>query len=335
MKRLLPALLLFLLFIAYTLSTSDPILLPSEGEPAVLYTTDMHQDLQKVMVKAIDQAEKSILVIIYNLSDDHVIRALKRKAEEGVKVTVILDSKTGNPIKRLGSEVKSIRHQGEGLMHIKALVVDEHLSLIGSANFSYDSLRVHSNLMIALEHPRVAHAIEELGEQIMQGKGASLSPSYARQEEQLIEIWPTHDSPESLDRLKELINQAEDTLKIAMFTWTHHELADAIIAAHSRGVNVELVLDRKQATGSGFKVTKKLKKAGIPLYFNRGPGLLHDKTMLIDDRILVAGSANWTKAAFNKNEDWYFVFNTLNTDQQEFMKKRWNILITESDKQKN
>ncbi len=75
---------------------------------------------------------------------------------------------------------------------------------------------------------------------------------------------------------------------------------------------------------------KSFNKGNVPLNVNTGQGLLHYKTMVIDDSILVNGSANWTKAAFTQNEDCYFVLSPLSDSQVLFVKEMWKQIMNNS-----
>jgi phosphatidylserine/phosphatidylglycerophosphate/cardiolipin synthase-like enzyme len=73
-----------------------------------------------------------------------------------------------------------------------------------------------------------------------------------------------------------------------------------------------------------------LAKAGVPVAFSRGNQLLHHKWAYIDEDKLISGSANWTKAAFNRNQDCFLVLDRLNQDQKKFMNALWKRISLES-----
>ena len=82
--------------------------------------------------------------------------------------------------------------------------------------------------------------------------------------------------------------------------------------------------------GASAKVAALLKKGGIPVKCNRGGNLLHHKFMYIDGKTLVNGSANWTKAAFEKNDDCFIILHDLTDTQREFMDKLWAVIDSET-----
>ena len=62
---------------------------------------------------------------------------------------------------------------------------------------------------------------------------------------------------------------------------------------------------------------------------SQGRELLHHKWAVIDDRVLAMGSANWTKAAFNKNSDFLFFLSPLDKRQRRFLGNLWEIIESE------
>ena len=61
-----------------------------ESEVA-FYTTQDHFSLKAAILESITQAQKSILIFAFTLSDKDIIEALTKKAEAGLEVTVIID----------------------------------------------------------------------------------------------------------------------------------------------------------------------------------------------------------------------------------------------------
>ncbi len=104
------------------------------------------------------------------------------------------------------------------------------------------------------------------------------------------------------------INASEKTLDGAIYGLTDDAIAQALIAAHKRGVRVRLVHDRTQAAGR-YDVAQELLLAGIPVRIQRGTkgGILHDKFLVIDGTFVLTGSFNWTANATRKNDENFVV----------------------------
>jgi type I site-specific restriction-modification system R (restriction) subunit len=96
------------------------------------------------------------------------------------------------------------------------------------------------------------------------------------------------------------IDKARQSVRVAAYSFTSHPIADALVEAHQRGVDVEVVLDKSQRKRSlaGF-----LKESGIPVRINRHYAIMHNKFIIIDAKVLELGSFNFTKAAEERNAE--------------------------------
>jgi len=103
-------------------------------------------------------------------------------------------------------------------------------------------------------------------------------------------------------RLIAEIARAQSTIDIAIYSFTADDLSAALIEARSRGVAIRIIADASQADGSGSEIAK-LEGLGFALRRTAGiqNGIMHDKYMIIDGRLLVTGSYNWSASAESYN----------------------------------
>lgn len=284
------------------------------GEAPVLYANVCHDDLEKLFTEAIEGAEHSVFLVIYSLNDKRLIKALNSQAEKGIRVSVIHDMSTHQTgFQKLSGHVDNMGIKRSGLMHQKILVVDAHKVWIGSANMTTDSLKLHDNLVIGLIDSDLAAAILD------EKPYAALNIGGQR-----IEYWDfPKKGKEGIHRLVKLIDGAQKTVKVAMFTWTHPDLTAAVIRAHQRGVNVQIVHDQGQGTGVSADSIDQLAQSGIDVRLSSGLGLLHHKFAWIDNEILVNGSANWTLSAFSRNRDCFLILHPLTPTQSAKLQDVW------------
>jgi len=306
--------------------------LPKSDTPPSLYSNQCKHNLTGNLVAAIKSAKQSVLVLIYSMTDKNIMEALRLKREEGIPVTVICDAKASPYIERyLGKKIKVLKRYSKGLMHLKLLVVDGKQVWIGSANFTQDSLEMHGNLVMSMENPALAEFIKEragcmdeaMNSKAFDHRGYLLGG-------QKLEFWFLPDDRHAASRVKDLIRSAKKTVKVAMFTWTRDDFVKEIVDARLRGVEVEIAVDSNSSKGAGAKVVGLLKQNGLPVKVNKGAGLLHHKFVYIDGKTLVSGSANWTKAAFNMNDDCFVVLHDLTKEQHKVMEQLWKTIKLES-----
>lgn len=320
--------LLMLSFLSFFQTAANHVDIPKKGQAPLLFATETRHDLQKSYVSAINQAKKSILIVIYSITDPKVIEALRKKSELGVDVTIICHENISYDIeKRVGSKVKVIKRFGKGLMHLKIMVIDKKISYIGSANLTSASLKMYGNLVTAFDSKELSLYLTKKAI-ALESKNLQkpIECQSFRVGGQLIEVNFLPDVNHATSKIKHLIRSAKKTIKVAMFTWTREDFAQEIIAASLRGVKTEIALDRSSSKGSSIKIFELLKNSAVCLRLNKGSELLHHKFLYIDEKILVNGSANWTHNAFHVNDDCFVVIHDLNAEQKNEMKNLWDAI---------
>lgn len=306
--------------------------LPDAGHPTLLYSTEMKDDLGQTFGAAIANAKESVLLTIYTLTDRKIIDKLNAKWQEGIPTTVICDAKACPEIEqKLKSGITLVKRFLPGLMHQKILIIDNKQIWIGSANMTSESLHHHGNLVTAIEsEPLAAMATAKANSLTAYQRTALFPHGSFPVGGQMVEMWFLPDNSQAIARIKQLIQSAEKTIRIGMFTWTRSDLAREVIAAKQRGVAVEVVIDKGTAMGASEKIVKMLKKHKVPIRVNKGSALLHHKFLYVDQKTLLNGSANWTLAAFEKNDDCFMILNDLNADQVAYLESMWQTIRSSS-----
>lgn len=98
------------------------------------------------------------------------------------------------------------------------------------------------------------------------------------------------------------INSAEKSIELAIYHFTSHALSKALVMAARRGVAVRVFVDGENAR-EYYSKANFLKKNGVMVKLEEGDGLMHNKFCIIDDRLLITGSYNWTTSADLKNDE--------------------------------
>ncbi len=110
-------------------------------------------------------------------------------------------------------------------------------------------------------------------------------------------------------QLLDLLVSARQSIDISVFTISDDRLAEAILAAHKRGVSVRLITDDDKAHDQGSDVFYLINQ-GLPVRMDASPNHMHHKFAVVDKSILVNGSFNWTRSATEYNQE-----NILVTDE--------------------
>ncbi len=116
--------------------------------------------LYEGIVAMIQEAEHSIWIVTpYFIPDDVLLRSLIVKARAGRDVTLVLPAKSNHPVTDFARRYYTRELQRAGgkvllypkvMLHAKAMIVDERVALIGSANFDLRSLFVNFEIGVLL-----------------------------------------------------------------------------------------------------------------------------------------------------------------------------------------
>ncbi len=98
------------------------------------------------------------------------------------------------------------------------------------------------------------------------------------------------------------INQAEAFINIAMYIFTDREIALPLVKARERGVKVRPYLDKDQVDYQ-YSQSRFLVQKGIKTRISTNNYIMHHKFTIIDNRILLTGSYNWTFSANHRNDE--------------------------------
>ena len=98
------------------------------------------------------------------------------------------------------------------------------------------------------------------------------------------------------------INQAQAFINIAMYIFTDREIALPLAKARERGVKVRLYLDKDQVDYK-YSQSRFLVQKGIKTRISSNKYIMHNKFAIIDNRLLLTGSYNWTFSANNRNDE--------------------------------
>lgn len=109
---------------------------------------------------------------------------------------------------------------------------------------------------------------------------------------------------EAEDGIIALIGSANDSIDIEMYLFTNERLAYALSEAKGRGVAVRVILDRKVSGERIEEILSILSFNGIPVRRSSAEfETTHSKFAIIDRRIVLIGSHNWTHYAMERNRE--------------------------------
>lgn len=130
------------------------------------------------------------------------------------------------------------------------------------------------------------------------------------------------------DDLIALINAAESSIDVAAFDFDVTPIAEALIAAHDRGVDVRWFTDDEHGQGDddepGGGQFRMLREAGIPVRDDNREPLMHNKFIVFDEALVWTGSTNLTQNGLFRNNNNVIIFDS--PDIASFYRREFNEL---------
>ena len=105
------------------------------------------------------------------------------------------------------------------------------------------------------------------------------------------------------------IEAATTSVHVAIYTFTLPDVTAALREAHDRGLEVLVVADEGQSAADGapgqYTLLADMERIGVPVCrrSGQGGGIMHHKFTVIDGRVVLTGSFNYTLSANTNNSE--------------------------------
>lgn len=138
-------------------------------------------------------------------------------------------------------------------------------------------------------------------------------------------------SPEGSARklVLETISSAKTSIQVLAYAFQAPDIAQALVAAHQRGVEVRIVVDKKRNEGKTSRVAMDLVvRGGVQLRTNDHFHIHHDKTMIVDGDAVETGSFNYAPSAETANSENVVVIRGMPEVSLQYMahwQSRWDL----------
>lgn len=263
------------------------------------------------LVAAIDAARFSVDAALYDLNLWSIRDALVAAHERGVSVRLVtesdyLDEDEIQDVLEAG--IPTIDDQRESLMHNKFIIIDNYEIWTGSMNMTVNGAYKNNNNLLRIASPRLAEnylaEFEEMFSNKLFGDHIAAHTPHPSLEINGTRI-ETYFSPDdhTANRIIELIQNAQESIYFMAFSFTSDPIADAMIARANAGIDVAGVMETRQYhsnTGGEFDT---LAEAGIDVHLDGNPNNLHHKVIIIDRKIVITGSYNFSRSAEERNDE--------------------------------
>jgi phosphatidylserine/phosphatidylglycerophosphate/cardiolipin synthase-like enzyme len=312
--------LLLLLLLAFLRASPSPTTSPDPlvsasievrfTRPSLAGAQTLRGGPETALVEALDGAQRSVDMAIYDLDLASVSEALLKADGRGVAVRLVLESDnldTPAVHDLIAAGVPLVADGLPSLMHDKFTVIDGAEVWTGSMNYTVHDAYFNDNNLIRLRDPAAAQAYAaEFDEMFRQSRFGALSvPSVERygvgEPRGALEVYF---APEDgvAQRVVKLIEDAHQDIAFLAFTLTSEEIARALETRSAAGVEVRGVLDAGQVANLGSRF-EELQDAGVDVRLDGNPDRMHHKVIVIDGRIVITGSYNFSRSAETQNDE--------------------------------
>ncbi len=283
---------------------------------------------ESVITNAIAQAQKSIWLEIYLLSDRSVINALENAAHRGLDVRVMLEphpygggsSPSSTIDKLIAAGVKAQPTAPSfTLTHEKGMIIDGTTAFIMTSNFTRSALGGYSG---SNGYANREYGIIDTNQLDVRTIINIFVADWNRSDVQINDPNLVVSPINARNAFLALINSAHSTLLIEAEEMGDDQVEQALVAAGGRGVHVEIILP------SARSVSTDTNSAGISTIAHNGVQVredphyyMHAKMMIVDGIRAFVGSENISTNSLNDNRELGILVadaGVLNTLQQTF-----------------
>lgn len=98
------------------------------------------------------------------------------------------------------------------------------------------------------------------------------------------------------------VGEAKESIYVQAYSFTSQPIADALVEAEKRGVKVSVILDKSQETDKGH-MEDVIATGGVRTMIDAKHAIAHNKVIIVDDKVVLTGSFNFSKAAEDSNAE--------------------------------
>jgi phosphatidylserine/phosphatidylglycerophosphate/cardiolipin synthase-like enzyme len=98
------------------------------------------------------------------------------------------------------------------------------------------------------------------------------------------------------------LKAARKEILVQAYSFTSKPIAQALVDAKTRGVHVEIILDKSNEQET-YTELKDLMDSGLAPHIDSQHAIAHNKIMIVDRRTLITGSFNFTHQAETENAE--------------------------------
>ncbi|MBT3189615.1 MAG: phosphatidylserine/phosphatidylglycerophosphate/cardiolipin synthase family protein [Anaerolineae bacterium] len=273
--------------------------------------------IEEEIIKKIDEADESIHIASFEFDLTPVADALIRAHERGVDVRWVTDDEHGieadedpggGQFEMLEDEGIEIRDDQRGaLMHNKFWIFDRKIVWTGSTNITESGIFKQDNNVIVIHSEALAEIYEREFDEMWNGEFGIRSTSTADQQSVVVEgtqlqaFFAAEDDVID-NHIIPIIEQAQSSVHFMAFSFTHDSLEDAMTERFENGVDV-IGIYEKTGSSTVYSELGDMYCSKMKVRRDGNGSFLHHKVIVVDERIVITGSLNFSDNATESNDE--------------------------------
>jgi len=263
------------------------------------------------LVDAIDNAKLSVDVAAYSLSLNSVRFALINAHNRGVTVRMVMESTNmdrSDPQELINAGIPIVGDEQQGLMHDKFMVIDKSEVWLGSMNFTDSGTYDDNNHIMRIHSTKIAEnyttEFEEMFNENLFGENVRAATPHPELTIDKVDV-KNYFSPDDgvLNALALVVDSAQESIYFLAFSFTSNELGDIVREKDAAGLTVKGVMEDEQVRSNQGTEYDPFLQAGLDVRVDGNAGQMHHKVFIIDEKIVVLGSYNFSQSAETRNDE--------------------------------
>ncbi|OGM18116.1 hypothetical protein A2V61_02685 [Candidatus Woesebacteria bacterium RBG_19FT_COMBO_47_8] len=280
-----------------------------------------HQGIESSLLALIGGARTSVHGAFFELDLPELVEALLVANSRGVEVELVYDDDQMTDPDREGllsrlraAGIPMVPDERSAFMHNKFFVIDGAIVWTGSFNFTENASHKNNENAVVFVVPQIAANYEREFSEMFAGEFGVTSPSDTPYPEVSLDGVSIHNyfAPEDGVMAKVIaeVRNAESSIDFLAFSFTDVNLAYTMSElAMEEDLIVRGVFESRQSTGSSVCPYLMSRSANIPgngvidIRLDGNSATMHEKLIIIDSRIVIFGSFNFSGNADENNDE--------------------------------
>lgn len=285
--------------------------------PALVYPDERDRrrppPFESALIADIDAAQTSVDMAVFEYNLTSIAAALVRAQQRGVTVRLALDRENlekpemaawAGQVEAAGIPVAW--EDSTAFLHSKFVIIDSAVVWMGSWNATNnDTYRNNNNLLRITAPAIVANYSAEFAQMFAGVFGNDKQPlaPYPLVDVDGVALANYFSPADGVTAyVLDQVNAAQQSIRFLAFSYTSDPIGDAMMARAQAGVSVQGVFENRNANGIGSEFDR-LRNAGIEVQTDGNCYTMHHKVLIIDERLVVTGSFNFTGRAEDINDE--------------------------------